>query len=1098
MKAEENSSKGKQGTKSPVQFSLHKYFSSQSSAKSNKSGVQTPKNLSQNTPNSQETNGKENTTPSQQTTPVQWESTPNRRETTPERRETTPRRGLSPMTEEMRLRMSDSSFTFGAPRVMLNSEDQNEFTFGFDKKAKKIEFKEPKNIRESNVENPDQVEEDRIPFWALPENRLDSQRRPVTHPDHDPTTLFIPEEELAKLTPSLSQYWQIKRNHFDKIVLFKLGKFYELFYNDALVCVRLLGIKMMGKKMHAGFPEKTLSKFASELLRHGLKCVVVEQMETPKQTEERIAREKPKKNEKITLRSVTQIMTPGTYQDLDHSDYNSKYLWVFQTLESPESYSLLIIEASSFQMRLLVQKNDSNLQFLKTALLQLQPDELVLRKNFVDPVVMKMFQTAFFQPHMTFLSDSQNGVYWSGFRLEDKLEEISKENLELWKQLNACLNCSEDGNFYKENLNALMEYYRELYLFDKLKMIGKVEILSPENFKGSSMYIDSQALVHLNIIGESNKGEESRDDNSLFAFISCTSNKASRRMLKRWLAHPSLDLEVINNRLDAIEDLETVSPLRENFMSTLKGLVDLERMAQRLFTYAVKHNPNIQYFENVSETRLKELRTFLDQIKVAMGACANLLRNNTFKSERLNKLLSSQDKGGLLPNISGIISEFKDKIIWEKDNIPTPAVGLDQEYDQLRTEGQKILKKLEEVLEQNKKRFDSQKISFTHTKARYELEVPEEVIKKKGKPSGFEFSSKRQGFSRFIIPETKKLVKDLDSLEVKMKDALAAFVKYVFNLFLSFRATWTQAIEAITEVDALCALSVCSHSQRFPMARPIVYPFSETPFIQGKGLVHPILAQKISDFRENDIEMGVGESNQFLFLTGPNMGGKSTILRQVCLSAILAQMGCFVPGKELRMSLVDRVFTRLGAADRLIEDKSTFFIEMEETANILKEGTQHSLAMIDELGRGTSTFDGVAICHGFIQEMISRIKCRTMFATHYHILVESCQKLPITFCYMDIFFDTETNQVILLHKLVSGIVRESQGINTAKTAGVDPETLQIASEKAKEFEFSMKFANMTSINKEFSEKLNWILETIGANGRTQQIIEALNFLKILE
>lgn len=871
------------------------------------------------------------------------------------------------------------------------------------------------------------------------------------------------------MTPAMKQYWMFKSKNFDKIVLFKLGKFYELFYEDALIGQKLLDLKLHGGKMHAGFPEKSLDKFGTKLASLGYKCVIVEQVETPQQTKERAYYERQNYGEKaVAKREVTQVITPGTHHDLFHSSYNPKYMWVFQNVgPETEAYALLVVEATTYQAQLVHMAHDDNLSFFKSLVYRLRPDEILFRAGCVSPVILKMFQTAFFKPVVTFLTDTPNNNYWSSLKLEDKAREVQDSNPYLEEQVSKIFmdasGAVDSGlKAMAENLNALMEYYKQLYLFDRFALIGRVEIMNPQDFTGNSMMLDSQALAHLEIIDLAGN-DEGREKNSLFAFIDQTATFAGRRLLKRWLCHPLLDPEVINERYNAIEDLSKCAPLRDTFQKTIQGLMDLDRLSQRLFTYGVKYNPAVVYFEDISESRLRELRTFFNELRIAIAALGNLAREPTFKSQRLRFLCTPVRSGGGLPNALPIIGEFEKQIIWE-ENTPTPAVGLDKEYDNLREEICKIREKLMVELDRIKEKFGCEEISFVSTKQRYEVEIPEYILKARGKPKEYELTSKRYGHSRFITPETKQLVTEIEEVEERMKETLALFVKFIFKSFLEYRAVWTETLDVLSELDALASLSVVSDSQGFPMCRPEISGPCSKPFIRGKGIRHPILSLLVQNFKENDVELGGEKGNQFMFLTGPNMGGKSTMLRQIGVLVILAQMGSFVPATKFEFSVVDRVFTRLGASDRLMEDKSTFFIEMEETVNVLKHGTLHSLAIIDELGRGTSTFDGVAICEGVIHQMI-HMGCRVLFASHYHMLVESCQKLKgIGFCYMDMVLDPQKDRVVFLYKLAQGVMRESQGVNAAKISGLQVDVVERAREMSIEFEHSLKYVNMGRVS----------------------------------
>eukprot|EP00828_Plagiopyla_frontata_P019060 TRINITY_DN2437_c0_g1_i1.p3 TRINITY_DN2437_c0_g1~~TRINITY_DN2437_c0_g1_i1.p3 ORF type:complete len:293 (-),score=52.68 TRINITY_DN2437_c0_g1_i1:32-910(-) len=268
------------------------------------------------------------------------------------------------------------------------------------------------------------------------------------------------------------------------------------------------------------------------------------------------------------------------------------------------------------------------------------------------------------------------------------------------------------------------------------------------------------------------------------------------------------------------------------------------------------------------------------------------------------------------------------------------------------------------------------------------------------------------------------------------------------------------------------------------MTRPIITKDQGT-FIKFKEARHPCISNN-TNFIANDIELGLQQEDlsnnkqkytnkEFLmFLSGPNMGGKSTTLRTTCLLSIMSQIGCYVPASYCSLSPIDRIFTRLGGSDKLMEGKSTFYIEMEETLNIVKEASKDSLAILDELGRGTSTFDGVAIAFAVLKYLVDNVKCRIMFATHYHVLIEEFKMYQeIKFCLMNSIVDEKQEKVIFLYKLVSGICMNSFGINVAKIVGVPGEIIQVAKEKAQEFEDKMNFQKMNFLNQKFNKLIDF-------------------------
>jgi DNA mismatch repair protein MSH6 len=278
-------------------------------------------------------------------------------------------------------------------------------------------------------------------------------------------------------------------------------------------------------------------------------------------------------------------------------------------------------------------------------------------------------------------------------------------------------------------------------------------------------------------------------------------------------------------------------------------------------------------------------------------------------------------------------------------------------------------------------------VQYCHSKQRYEIEVPVDLVSGSKKPRCFDLTSKRTGFERFMTHDLALKIERLEQAEDDLKEAITPFVYALFTRFLDSRHLWQPAVAVLAELDCLASLAVASNNQDEPMCRPQFLKYEDKykkrPYLELKSMRHPC-ASLGKKFVPNDT---VIDKASVLLVTGPNMGGKSTLLRQTCLGVILAQMGCFVPAESCILTPVDRIFTRIGASDRILEGKSTFFVEMEETNNILKSATFKSLAIVDELGRGTSTFDGFSIACAVLHHLVTVLKCRALFSTHYHMLL---------------------------------------------------------------------------------------------------------------
>ena len=575
------------------------------------------------------------------------------------------------------------------------------------------------------------------------------------------------------------------------------------------------------------------------------------------------------------------------------------------------------------------------------------------------------------------------------------------------------------------------------------------------------MVLDSQALQHLEVV-ESASGKV---EGSLFHYVDNCKSAFGKRQLKRWLLSPLMNIQKINDRLDAVEDLIDHQYETDVFRSKIAKLPDLEKLLAKLYTYSVKHKVKAIYFENVSLNKLKEFRVILRHFKALRDLISSFQgKKDQFKSLRLQTLLTDSTEGGLFPtDICEAVDEFENMIVWKKtqsgdEEIPEPQPGLDEGFDTCNNYVDQIKLKLEEILNKTRQRFrDQRRINWSHAKYRYELEIPQECVEGKKKPEEYEFTSQRKDYQRFHTKEIKKLVDELETAEERLQDALSPFLCTLFKRFHDSKDTWNAAINLLTELDCLASLSIVSGQQMGSMCRPefLEYAgeFKNSSILDIKQLRHPCVS--LSDTRQfvpNDTFIAPSQDQTLLLVTGPNMGGKSTLLRQTCIAVILAQIGCFVPAESFSLTPVDRIFTRIGASDRILEGKSTFYVEMEETKNIIQFASHRSLAIVDELGRGTSTFDGYSIAHAVLNYLVNSLRCRSLFSTHYHMLLDEFRDAEgVKLYHMACKANEAKDEVMFLYKFQLGECSQSFGINVARMAGIPRGVLERAKCKAEEF-----------------------------------------------
>ena len=369
------------------------------------------------------------------------------------------------------------------------------------------------------------------------------------------------------------------------------------------------------------------------------------------------------------------------------------------------------------------------------------------------------------------------------------------------------------------------------------------------------------------------------------------------------------------------------------------------------------------------------------------------------------------------------------------------------EYDKNMEGFDEVSKKFNEYLVKERRRLKCNVINYAHTKnIRYELEIPENVVKD-NRPKDYILTTSKKGFLRFHTKEIVDNVKKLEELEEELKALTGKLNSEIFKIFYNQRDIINSFINVVSEIDCLISLAFVTLIEKDKFSRPKFISLKENngiPYLELESCVHPCLLERIVNFVPNNIYLGK-DGKTTIVITGPNMGGKSTLLRQVCITTIIAQMGCFVPAKKCVMTIVDRIFTRIGAIDKLLEGKSTFFIEMEETKTILENATKNSLIIMDELGRGTSTKDGQIIVKTVLYQIENKLQARCLFTTHYHDIIEWCGKQPkIRLSFMESKINEKTKDINFLYHFKDGICPESYGIEVAKLAGLPMKIINAA------------------------------------------------------
>jgi DNA mismatch repair protein MSH6 len=678
----------------------------------------------------------------------------------------------------------------------------------------------------------------------------------------------------------------------------------------------------------------------------------------------------------------------------------------------------------------------SSLANLKTIIYSFQPREIVFDpKNVgIDSGIFKLINGC----------RESLGAVVTRWTSEDKLQALPERLLCSDMQL-----VVEATAEVASAVRTVVSYLKHLLLDEQVVQCGDWKLLKVT--KGS-LVMDSTVLAQLEIL----KDSEQSDRGSLFKFVDRTATPFGSRLMQRWVCAPLANAKSINERIDAVEWLvSSGKSVLKKSEEKLKQLPDLERRLQRICAMALQQQRNAVYFGEVENKRIGVFLGFLSSVEGAI-AMLEWLSSEVPDNVSLLKELSTHE--GVADEIKLVCQNLKGMIETKKDGSFRPRQGAFEEYDrvtdELRGLDNEFKAELNNVKESLKIKSSGEAI-YVSIKYKNEIEVPVdyEPRVKNWTEAGAEVTSCRKGYVRFQTDRIRELVQKSDDLEQQLKDLLYPFMAKLFGVVNEKKFLLGALISRIAQIDCLLALGKLASQGGRTWCRPVVGSNTSADAPLTVKLVdsrHPIqehLMQLEREFVPNTLMLGENCGESIVLLTGANMGGKSTILRQVCVNIILAQMGSFVPASCCEISApVDRIFTRIGASDNILEGKSTFLTELEETAVMLREASNRSLLVIDELGRGTSTYDGVAIA-GATLAAISKIGCICLFATHYHKLcdsdnVEDLRKTASVGLYHMECLTKEDGKIELTHKFRQGLYPHSQAMHVAQIAGI-PESILV-------------------------------------------------------
>lgn len=793
----------------------------------------------------------------------------------------------------------------------------------------------------------------------------------------------------SELTPMMRQYLDIKKEEPDSILFFRLGDFYEMFFEDAKQASAILHIALTARSAKktkipmCGVPHHAADNYIARLVKAGKKVSICEQIE------------EPSKGKNIVKREIVRVITPGTFiaeSLLDESA--NKYLLSLSRVEN--KYGLAYTDVSTGEF-LITELPDT--ESLIAELYKISPSETIVPESFTDSALFKEIE----QISLGILSPREDWSFdpaYSSRALKSHFEVKSLEGF----------GCN-DKRAGVSAAGALIKYLQETHR-GPMKNIDTMSVYGVDRYMG----LDKNSHRHLELIKNQ---QDLTSEGTLFGVLDNTCTSMGRRLLKKWILNPLIDTGDIQERYMAVQDFYDDATLRKNARSVLREIYDIERLTSRIV------------MGNANARDLRSLAVSLSKVKVLKKILSDALQ--------IEKVFSFADKLDPLTDIEKLITS---SIV----NSPPLTIkeggiimkGFDARIDELR---EKVSGGKDWVAALQKKEIErtginSLKIGYNKvfgyyievTKAKLEL-VPKDYIRKQTLVNA----------ERFITEELKKQESEIIGAEEKIK-------KMEYEVFCDLREKIAlemgrakKTASVVARLDVLSNLA--ETAVRNGYVRPVI---NDNDYMYLEKARHPVLEKVLKDkeFVPNDVMMG--PENRIFIITGSNMAGKSTFIRQVALICLMAQIGSFVPAQKAEICVLDKIFTRVGASDRIYQGMSTFMVEMVETANILNNATGRSLIILDEIGRGTSTFDGVSIAWSVVEYLNDKIPgSKTMFATHYHELTELSEIHGSVKNY-HLAVQKWKDNIVFLYKVTEGVCDESFGVKVAKMAGLPAEVVKRA------------------------------------------------------
>lgn len=784
-----------------------------------------------------------------------------------------------------------------------------------------------------------------------------------------------------KYTPMMQHYLKMKEENPDSILFYRLGDFYEMFFEDAKLVSQELDLVLTGRSAGVeekvpmcGIPFHAANSYIQRLVKKGYKVAICEQLEDPSSAKG------------LVDRGIIKIITPGTYMDATMDAKSTNYMASCDV----SSFEITVIYCELSTGELKYQTLQRSLVALQKALLEQNVSELVC------PMTMDKKWMAALEEMDTMLISKH------------KKANIDSEDLPL-------LNGIESESL-KEAFALLMAYLKDT---QKQRIDHFLPIESMD--KDKVLVMDYETKNHLELVSSQSSNAKAE---SLWSFMDKCQSAMGSRMLKRWIEYPLIDAEKISKRQAAVKDLKENFMLRENLKEHLVYVYDMERLASRMA------------YGNASPRDVLQLVATLEHAKPIL-----------YLASSLNSYPEFND----VPDCQELYNEIKNAII---ENPPLTLKeggvfndGYNQELDEVRKiakQGKDFILELE-AKERERTGVKSLKVGYNRVFGYY-IEVRNGNLDNIKEEFGYHPKQTLANATRFITQELKEKEEQiLHAQETKVKleqslfnDLLLRIKRDLFDLHA--------CAQALSTIDVLVSLAILASEKGYVC--PVFHPGYNVNVVEGK---HPILDDRMKKKRYVSNDWKMSEEEHIQLITGPNMGGKSTYMRQNALLVVMAQMGSFIPAKTAQLPIFDRIFTRIGASDDILTGKSTFMVEMMEANTALRYATKHSLILFDEIGRGTATYDGMALAQAMLEYIDEAIGAKTLFSTHYHELTELAEEhQSMRNVHVDV--REEKNEIEFRYRVIEGKADKSYGINVAKLAHLPKVVLDRASQLLLNFE----------------------------------------------